>query len=314
MKFVTTISALVILATILSCGKKIPKDIVDTYSNYYISANADTLKKLSKIIKTQSALSEVINLTKNRGKFGEGTVELSDINNNKFTIGFSTPKEINTNKLKPLIIYLHGGTGTTRKDKGKHAWDQLSFLQDTLNIFLASPSANRETPWWSRGGFNRIEMTLRYMLINYPIDPNKIFLAGVSDGGSACYAVANSSMNSLFAGFFAISGFGELIEILGIPLSTKNLSKCNIYNINATNDRLYPIERVKSFLTRMDNSGVKIKQKIYKDQNHGFEYKLMEKDTLVALINRWEKRSSLQNLSLNKPTIQELLRESLTIK
>ncbi len=177
-----------------------------------------------------------------------------------------------------------------RTDKGEFAFEMFRFLADTIDLFLASPSANRAVPWWTHAGLNRILKTVRYMTLNFPIDPDRIFLAGVSDGATGCYAAANC-ICSPFAGFIAVSGFGGMLPRVGMELYPSNIMQRPIYNVNAGKDHLYPITVVQKFLDRLEEQGVYVKRKIYPDEEHGFEYREKEREALVGIINTWRKPS-----------------------
>ena len=162
---------------------------------------------------------------------------LTDSAQQPYRVGFSTPRRVAADTTYPLIIYLHGGTGSERNDKGDSAFTMLKDLADTFRLFLASPSANRYTPWWSPAGLSRVLQTLRFMTLHYPVNPDKVFLAGVSDGATGCYAAANT-IPGPFAGFIAISGFGGMLPQVGMELVPGNLMQRPIYNVNAGLDRI----------------------------------------------------------------------------
>jgi hypothetical protein len=121
------------------------------------------------------------------------------------------------------------------------------------------------------------------MSLYYPVDHKKIFLAGVSDGGTACYAAANT-IGAPFAGFMAISGFGPMLSRLGIRLFPSNLAQKKIYTVHAGNDRLYPMKPVEDFVRRLRGSGVNISLSAHPGKPHGFSYKQEEYDSLLHMM------------------------------
>lgn len=286
-KYVTPL----LLTLLFSCSRKIPSDIEESLTDFFIYKNRESERRVASVLRDINELDSLLNLIKLKSKTDSSNVILKDYKNRDFTLGFNPPKSFNNSKKYPLIIYLHGGIGTTRTDKGLEAWKMFQFLQKDINIFIASPSANRECPWWDPEGLNRILISLRYMTLNYPIDPDKIFLAGVSDGGTACYAAADQ-IGEVFAGFFAISGMGLALRNFGINLHPQNLMQRNIYNINAGKDRLYPLEYVQRFITSLEDAGVEIKTKYYKRELHGFDYKEKERNTLLKLISKWHRQKN----------------------
>lgn len=233
-------------------------------------------------------IDSLVSSLRKRVTAGNGAVVLHDTAGIQFTLGIETPGTVVEDTLYPCIIYLHGGIGTQRNDKGVRAYEMLSMLNDSMDVFIASPSANRSTPWWSPGGLSRILQTLRYMMITYPIHPDKIFLAGVSDGATGCWAAANT-IASPFAGFFAISGFGGMLPGLGMRLYPQNLMQRPIYSVHAGNDRLYPVSIVNKFLDRMEEAGVGVLRKIYRDEEHGFDYRRKECARLCSLVTFWKR-------------------------
>ncbi|MBN2037046.1 MAG: hypothetical protein JW768_09920 [Chitinispirillaceae bacterium] len=222
---------------------------------------------------------------------GDRKTVLTDVDGIPYTLGYRTPQHIRQDTLYPLIIYLHGGIGTERNDKGDSAFLMLEALADTFRLFCASPSANRNAPWWSNAGLTRILQSLRYMTLHYPIHPDKVFCAGVSDGATGCYAAANT-INGPFAGFFAISGFGGMLPNLGMRLVPKNLMQRPIYNVNAELDHLYPAEYVRRFVQDLKHLGVVITDTIYPKEKHGFEYRDKEMGALAQRIRSWSRPRS----------------------
>jgi hypothetical protein len=172
----------------------------------------------------------------------------------------------------------------------------LSALGDTFDLFLASPSANRENPWWSPAGISRILQTVRFMTLCYPIDPDRIFLAGVSDGAAGCYAASNTICGP-FAGFIAVSGFGGMLPQLGMELYPGNIMQRPILNINAGKDQIYPIEEVRKFLDWLTANGVSVERKEYPEEKHGFDYRDQEYGHLVRFIRTWKRPEGARSLS-----------------
>ncbi len=222
-------------------------------------------------------------LTRSTADTGHHDTILTDNQGGRYTMGYHIPEGLKPEGSYPLIIYLHGGVGTSRTDKGRHAYRMLAGLGDSCRLLLASPSANRATPWWHPCGLFRIAQTVRYMSLYYPVDHKKIFLAGVSDGGTACYAAANT-IGAPFAGFMAISGFGPMLSRLGIRLFPSNLAQKKIYTVHAGNDRLYPIKPVKNFVRRLRDNGVNISLSAHPGKPHGFSYKEEEYDSLLHMV------------------------------
>jgi pimeloyl-ACP methyl ester carboxylesterase len=256
--------------------------------NYFVNASSGARLKLAAMICDSATIASAFRSARGTSAMGMRKEWLNDTAGNSYCLGYLTPAAIAPDTTYPLIIYLHGGIGSPRNDKGDSAFRMLADLADTFKLFLASPSGNRYTPWWSAGGLYRILQTLRFMSLHYPINPDKVFLAGVSDGATGCYAAANT-IPAPFAGFIAVSGFGGMLPMVGMPLDPGNLKGRPIYNVNAGHDRIYPIETVTEFVRALQEQGVPVLSKVYPDEFHGFDYRAKEMGTLANFVRSWSR-------------------------
>ena len=278
-------TCVVLLSGMLACGITTGEPATaPLFEQWFVTAGGAPPTALRQA--RRSALDSLRDAIRRSRGPGNGSVVLTDTSGTAYTMGFGTPTAYRNDSTYPLIIYLHGGTGAARSDKGEHAWEMLGILSDSMQLFFASPSAGRDAFWWSPTGLSRILQTLRYMSLHYPVNPRKVFLAGVSDGATGCWAAANT-IAAPFAGFIAISGFGGMLPQLGMELRPENLMQRPIYDINAGRDRLYPLAAVNSFLDRLEQQGVGIRRKVYPDEEHGFDYRDRERSTLCSLVRTW---------------------------
>jgi hypothetical protein len=277
------------------CTQKInlPENAADQYARWFITLNKNLFDSLVSYKNFEILFDSIAKESqkKYRGKSGTYSIALEDSLRLSYIVGWKTPKNIRNDTTYPLIIYLHGGTSTLKTDKGEKAYDMLSALSDTFDLFLASPSANMNAPWWSSIGIWRILQTIRFMSLLYPINQDKIFLAGVSDGATGCY-LASNTINNVFAGFIAVSGYGGMLRSFGIELFPQNLMQRNILNINGGKDHLYPISYVKDFISWLESNGVNIEHREYLEEGHGFDYREKEMGNLAKIIRNWSKEKN----------------------
>lgn len=283
---------LLFAAASLCCTKRLPDADATTLEQWFTGTNIPIPPSLLTV--SDTALDALLAALGHNNIAQKGSITLTDTTGTPFSIGFQTPSTIAPDTTYPCIIYLHGGTGTTVNTKGEHAWEMLSMLTRERHLFLASPSANRIAPWWSAPGLSRILQTLRYMSLHYPINANRVYLVGVSDGATGCWAAANT-IPGPFAGFIAISGFGGMLPQLGIELYPQNLMQRPMYTIHAGNDRLYPLSVVTPFLDYMTSVGARLERKIYPEEDHGFDYREKECANITALLDQWQ-RTPTENI------------------
>jgi hypothetical protein len=294
---------LVLLFTIFtSCDKPSATLSASTVKNWYLNPTAAITAALSRntILSIDTLLASC-----KASQYGAFTDSLTDPSGNRWILGYKTPDTLLAEKKYPLVVYLHGGTGVTVNSKGEKAYEMLSPLIDSMPLFLASPSADRTTRWWSSNGLYRILQTVRFMKLRYPIDDSKIFLAGVSDGAAGCWAAINC-INGPFAGFIAISGYGGIVPSTGIELYPSNISQRPIYNINGGLDQLYPLNIVNGFLDHMQSQGVTITRSIHPDETHGFDYRAKEFRALCTIIRSWSKLNAQNGSWIFTPGVPNL--------
>jgi hypothetical protein len=290
-------SALCLIPLLLNANCVAQKPLQSTQlTDYFINANEAAQDSLQNCRATLQQFDSLVSLVHSAGKGSAGTFSLGMEPYN--ILGWKTPDTIRQDTTYPLIIYLHGGTGCPLPEKGIRAWDMLTPLADTFQLFIASPSADRNTPWWSADGLERILQTVRFMSLHYPINPDKIFLAGVSDGATGCYAAMNT-IPGPFAGFIAVSGFGGMLPQTGMTLVPQNIAQRPVYNVNAGKDRIFPIAYVLHFLDWLKENGVIVEHREYPNEEHGFDYRPKEFGTLAHYIRTWSHSSSSSAHTIN---------------
>jgi hypothetical protein len=277
------LTLVLLCAFFTSCDTPSAPLTVSRVKNWYLNPTTTNTAELSRynILSIDTLLASCRST-----QCGAFTDSLSDESGNKWILGFKTPDTLVSEKKYPLVVYLHGGTGVTINSKGEKAYEMLSPLIDSMPLFLASPSADRNTRWWSSNGLYRILQTVRYMKLRYPVDETKVFLTGVSDGAAGCWAAINC-INGPFAGFVAISGYGGIVPSTGIDLYPTNIAQRPIYSINGGKDQLYPLDIVNSFLDYMEAQGVHLERSIHPEEPHGFDYRGKEFGALCTHIRSW---------------------------
>jgi hypothetical protein len=258
------------------------------YARWFVEPTVARADSLMRLAATGPGLQEVaVNaLRQSAGQPGSGVATLRDVNAAGYALGYATPKRFRPDTTYPLIVYLHGGIGSATPDKGSKAYEMLLPLADTFELFLASPTATREAAWWTPAGMGRILQAVRYMTLHFPVDRDRVFLVGVSDGATGCYAAAGTAPGP-FAGFVAVSGFGGLLMQMGFPLVPGNLMQRPIYNVSGGRDHLFPLEATNRFLDALQAEGVTVERRVYPDQEHGFDYRGQEFGAIAARLRIW---------------------------
>ena len=143
------------------------------------------------------------------------------------------PKVANAEEPAPLVVYLHGATGSEQQ-----GINRLSSFADEMGFLLLSPASEDGTWDGIQGGYGAdvrsIDEALKRTFGMRRVDARRIGLAGFSDGAS--YGLGLGLANGdLFTSIMAFSpGF--------IPPGAKPAGKPRIFISHGTHDSILPIE------------------------------------------------------------------------
>jgi polyhydroxybutyrate depolymerase len=101
------------------------------------------------------------------------------------------PPPFHTADRAPLVLVLHGGTGNAGRVERRYHWDSLS---DRDGFFVAYPQGVRDQ--WNAaldpGGVDDVAFLralIDHLLRAFPIDANRVYVAGMSNGGAMTYRI-----------------------------------------------------------------------------------------------------------------------------
>lgn len=144
------------------------------------------------------------------------------------------PKSLRPAGAAPLVVYLHGATGSEQQGIRR-----LSPLADELGFLLLSPASTDGTWDGIRDGYGVdvrvINLALKRTFEQQHVDARRIALCGFSDGASYALGLGLSN-GELFSAVICFSpGF--------IPPGWKASGKPRIFISHGTNDEMLPIDR-----------------------------------------------------------------------
>ncbi|TDD98036.1 carboxylesterase family protein [Flavobacterium cellulosilyticum] len=148
--------------------------------------------------------------------FSWNSFSQSEVNGNikteivqEFQLGYALHIPANTKEKKPLIIFLHGsGEKGTDIEKVK-VHGPLKYIKNhNLDAYILAPQCP-ENEEWNNEVLYRLIMKIQK---EYNIDPNRIYLTGLSLGGWGTWNLAFAHP-TMFAAIVPISGFVDLIQL-----------------------------------------------------------------------------------------------------
>jgi pimeloyl-ACP methyl ester carboxylesterase len=144
----------------------------------------------------------------------------------------------------PLILCLHGAgfTGEAYLER----W--VPRLED--RYILACPTVSMGG-WWTRYGEDLVLETMRTVQLQYHVDPDRIFLTGMSNGGIGAWIIGMHHADR-FAG---IAPMASGIDDVLYPF-LENLVHTPVYVIHGAEDEVMPVQLSRDLVKEMQRRGI----------------------------------------------------------
>ena len=174
-----------------------------------------------------------------------GTIsdERIDVQGRAYHLALSVPLTYQLAKGYGLVVCLHGAgfTGEAYLER----W-QARLGEDYV---LACPTAPMGA-WFTRGAEELVLATIRSMQRRYHIDPDRIFLTGMSNGGIGAWVIGMHDA-PLFAG---IAPMASGLDNVLMPFLA-NLRSTPIYIIHGAKDQVMPVEFSRTITNELTRLG-----------------------------------------------------------
>src|SRR5947208_1550002 len=165
------------------------------------------------------------------------------VRDHNYRYGLFVPPSYRPTKDYALVVCLHGAgfTGDTYLER----WQAR--LGD--GYILACPTLVQGA-WWTRQAEELVLATIRAVQARYRIDPDRIFLTGMSNGGIGAWIIG-SHHAPLFAGLAPMaSGLDDVL----FPF-LENLRHTPTYLIHGLKDQVMPVELSRSIVRELTRLG-----------------------------------------------------------
>lgn len=228
-------------------GPALLADLVNEYVETSDSDKATAL--LADILQhPEAGVNTVENILKTGRVYGAQPVGLQPsipmpVHGRTFRYGLYVPSTYEPTKAHALVLCLHGAgfTGDAYLERWQTRLDE--------GYLVACPTLPQGN-WWTREAADVVLATLRAVQSRYHVDPNRIFLTGMSNGGIGVYVVG-SHYAPLFAGLAPMAG--GLDEVL-LPF-LENLRHTPVYLIHGTQDQVMPVELSRTIAQELTRLG-----------------------------------------------------------
>lgn len=227
-----------------------PALLADLVNEYVETSDSDKATAvLADILQhPEAGVNTVENILKTGRVYGAQPVGLQPsipmhVHGRTFRYGLYVPSTYEPTKAHALVLCLHGAgfTGDAYLERWQTRLDE--------GYLVACPTLPQGN-WWTREAADVVLATLRAVQSRYHVDPNRIFLTGMSNGGIGVYVVG-SHYAPLFAGLAPMAG--GLDEVL-LPF-LENLRHTPVYLIHGTQDQVMPVELSRTIAQELTRLG-----------------------------------------------------------
>ncbi|MFA5190545.1 MAG: PHB depolymerase family esterase [Verrucomicrobiia bacterium] len=176
----------------------------------------------------------------------------------------------------PLIVALHGAGG---KPDGPIQWWKT--IAAERGYFVLAPKSNGGT--WPGGDQSHVARMVVALERERPIDPKRVLLTGVSDGGTWSYVLGFQDPK-LFAALAPISG----VMMRTIAGSLRMQPKMPICVVHGTDDKVFIVARARATVKALKNEHYNVNYIEVAGGRHGWF-----REQAAAILDWFEKLPSL---------------------
>lgn len=177
------------------------------------------------------------------------------------------PADYDSAQQYQLRVQLHGGVGRPSPNvqvPGRQPAQQNgrtpNRIEGEKQIYL-HPSGWVAAQWWDEEQIDNILRSVDALKRKYNIDETKIYITGISDGGTGVYFMALKEPN-LWSSFLPLNGS---LAVLRSPdtgadgeMHGNNFVNAPLYIVNGENDPLYPVAQLEPHITWLKRMGVNL--------------------------------------------------------
>ncbi len=202
--------------------------------------------------------------------------EIETVTKEQFEYYLYYPEEYNENEEQDfgLLLFLHGG-GEAGRDVGeikKSGPPKLLAEGKQFPFLILAPQNPHERKWWNT---EAIKQLLDTVVKQNRVDESRIYLTGLSRGGSAAWEMATQYPNT-FAAMAVVCGMAPLPYAHWIDKSMP------IWVFHGEKDDVIGVEESDSMVEKLKSMGYDVEYTRYKDAGHAIWGRAYTTDSLYT--------------------------------
>ena len=187
----------------------------------------------------------------------------------------------------PLRVALHGGVGRQAPGPGDPAPRPLTNRIPLGGELVLHPRAWAGSEWWTAGQVDNVMRLLDRVKAKYNVDESRIYVTGISDGGTGVYFLAMRAATP-WAACLPMNGQPLVLANPDVgadgQLHAGNLVNCPLHVVNGGRDALYPAASVAPLVEMFRRGGVPVSFQVYPDGEHNVNWWPQERARFEAFL------------------------------
>jgi hypothetical protein len=150
------------------------------------------------------------------------------------------------------------------------------------------PRAWGGSEWWTSSQVENISRLLDRVKREYNVDESRVYVTGISDGGTGVYFLAMRE-STPWAACMPLNGHPLVLANPDVgadgQLYPGNLVNCPLHVVNGGRDQLYPASSVSPFVEMFRRGGIAIDFQVYPDAGHDVSWWPQERPRYEAFLS-----------------------------
>lgn len=176
----------------------------------------------------------------------------------------------------PMIFFLHGAGYGNNDSQFMMSFGLPEVLykgeqpQD-FPFVVVSPQAFPNVPWWEGDTLAILNVLLDEVINTYQVDPNRVYLTGLSMGGYGSWFLA-TTYSDRFAAMISVAGSGYRTTSVPALEVLCRLKDVPVWAIHGAQDQISDPVANKMVVLALADCGGEVKWTLYPDAGHGETY------------------------------------------
>jgi poly(3-hydroxybutyrate) depolymerase len=197
------------------------------------------------------------------------------------------PDDYSPARAWPLRVSLHGGVGREAPGPNGPPARALTNRVPSTGELVLHPRAWAGSEWWTTAQVDNIGRLVDRIKHDYNVDESRIYVTGISDGGTGVYFFA-MRWATLWAACLPLNGQPLVLAnpdsgVEGTFFSG-NLRNCPLHVVNGGRDPLYPAASVEPIVAMFRGGGVPVDFHVYPEAGHDVSWWPEERPRFEAFL------------------------------